>query len=72
MLIVDQGRLSTRCGPPGVSEADIRGITHRSGHMQWRQCSTFVDFLAERLGPEPYWDLDVKQKKGMLSRAPRF
>lgn len=33
---------------------------------------TFVDFLAERLGPEPYWDRDVKQKKNMPSRAPRF
>jgi DNA-binding transcriptional LysR family regulator len=33
---------------------------------------TFVDFLAERLGPEPYWDLDVKQTKSMPFRAPRF
>ena len=23
---------------------------------------SFVDFLVERFGPEPYWDLDVKQK----------
>jgi DNA-binding transcriptional LysR family regulator len=23
---------------------------------------SFVDFLVGRFGPEPYWDLDVKQK----------
>jgi len=23
---------------------------------------TFIDFLAERFGPEPYWDVDVKRK----------
>ena len=23
---------------------------------------TFIDFLAERFGPEPYWDFDIKQK----------
>ena len=23
---------------------------------------SFIDFLAERFGPEPYWDFDSKQK----------
>lgn len=23
---------------------------------------SFIDFLAERFGPEPYWDVDIKQK----------
>jgi hypothetical protein len=23
---------------------------------------SFVDFLVGRFGPQPYWDLDVKQK----------
>ena len=27
---------------------------------------SFIDFLAERFGPEPYWDLDIKQKAHVL------
>lgn len=61
-----RGALETVLGDCVVSESAVHAVYPQSRHLS-SKVRTFVDFLAARFGPEPYWDRMIAESTGVAA-----